>query len=115
MRKLPVQRREPFFQRHRVFIEIDEDESFPKREIHRAQGIIRLIEPRHLIHVWRTDQSSIESVGPGVIRALNRGAVTARIFLQARPAMAANIVESVNRSVLITSNDQRFACRAVVG
>src|SRR5882724_3568632 len=45
MRKLPVQWPEPFFQRHRVFIEIDEDESFPKTETHRAQGISALSNP----------------------------------------------------------------------
>ena len=105
MRKLPVQLREPFFQWHRVLIEIDEDESFPKREIHRAQGIISLIEPRHFIHVRRADQPTIEPVGPGVIRTLNRGRVAARVFLQARPTMPADVEESVNSSVLIPNNN----------
>ena len=95
-------------QRHRVFIEIDEDESFPKREIHRAQGIISLIEPRHFIHVRRADQPTIEPVGPGVIRTLNRGRVAACVFLQSRSSVAAHIKEAVHLSIFISNNNQRF-------
>src|SRR4030095_2793019 len=70
--------------------------------------VISFIKARNIIHVRCTDQSPIESVGPRVIRTLDRGRATARVLLKSRPAGTAHIVKPVNLSSLITQNDHRF-------
>ena len=57
------------------------------------QRIIRLIESRHVIHMWRANQSAVEPVGPRMIRTLNRGRVSACVLFQSRAAMPTNIVK----------------------
>ena len=68
------------------------------------QRVIRLIESRHLIHVRRANQSSVEPVGPRVIRTLNGRRVTTRVLLQTRPAMTTDVEEPVDLSGLIPNN-----------
>ena len=57
----------------------------------------------------RAEQFSIQTIRPGMIRALNRLVELAALFLaQTRAAMAADIVESAHFSLLIPQNDQAF-------
>src|SRR5262245_2698899 len=80
VRKFSLQRREPFFQWLRFVAEIHKDESFPKAEVHLMQRIIRLVEAGYFVHVRSTEQSAVESVGPRVIRTLNRSTVATVVF-----------------------------------
>ena len=60
------------------------------------------------VHVRRADQSSIQTIGPGVIRASDRLVESAALFDQTRPPVAADIVESTHSALLIPQNDQTF-------
>ena len=74
--------------------------------------VIRLIESRRRIHVRRTGQSSIETVSPGMIRALNRGDMPARFLFQSRSSMAADVEEATDYRLLITNHNHAFASHA---
>src|SRR5262245_51316235 len=64
-----------------------------------------------LVHMRRANQTSVQTVRPSVIRALDRLAKLAALFLaQSRSTVAANIVKSVHFSHLITQNNQTFPC-----
>src|SRR5437660_222405 len=105
MRKFSGQRKEPFFQSEvaaspyrgvSCVREIYENESFPRRQVYWAEGVISLIETWNFVHVRRADQSSVECIRPGVIWALNRADLSAWIGAKPRAAMSANIVKSAN-------------------
>src|ERR1700720_231954 len=101
VRKFSRQRREPFLQWSRLIGEIHEDESFPDPKVDGVQRIIRLIKPGNLIHVRRTDQSTVKPVRPRVIWTLNyRGAAT-RLFFESSSAMATNIVKHAHFTVFV--------------
>ena len=73
------------------------------------QAIIGFIKPGDIIHVRRANQSSVECVGPCVIRTLNCGGMAALIFPEPRSAMTANVVKGADRRSLIFHDDQAFA------
>src|ERR1700732_3614594 len=80
VRKFSRQRREPFLQWNRLTCEIHEDESFPEPKVDGVQRIIRLIKPGYLIHVRRTNQSTVKPVRPRVIWTLNYRGVATSVF-----------------------------------
>ena len=84
---------------------------------------MRFIKPPYLIHVRRADQSAVQPVGPGVIRALDGRRMTARVFFESGATMPAHIIKrsdlpsltslarrSLTRRRLISDYDQAFAC-----
>src|SRR6202008_467010 len=73
------------------------------------QAIIGFIKPGDIIHVRRANQSSVECVGPCVIRTLNCGGMAALIFPEPRPAMTANVVKGADRRSFIPHDNQIFA------
>src|SRR5450432_610633 len=105
MRKFSGQRRKDFIQRSRRLCQTNEYKTLPQREAHRVQRMVSLFKIRHAVHVGRAEQSSIETVGPGMIRTLNRRRMPARVLAQTRPTVAAYVVESVHRALLVTDND----------
>ena len=72
------------------------------------QGIIGLIETGNLVHVRRTDQSTIKPVRPGMIRTLDREGMTACILFQPRSTMTADIVKTTDVRLLVARHDQTF-------
>lgn len=71
---------------------------------------MRFIKSPYLIHVRRPDQSAIQSVGPGVIRALDCRRMTAPVFFESRATMPAHIIKRSDFLLLISDYDQAFAC-----
>src|SRR5258708_12270349 len=65
------QRRERLGQRLRVAREVHKQEPLPLGQRHAVQRVFLLVEARHLIHVWRADETAVERVGPRVIGTLN--------------------------------------------
>src|SRR5467141_2303228 len=72
--------------------------------------MVGLIKPLDVVHVRRAHQASVETVGPGVIRTLNRLAEVAVLFLaQSCAAVTADIVERAHLIILVAQNDHAFA------
>src|SRR5215813_4604275 len=72
------------------------------------QRIILLAKTGRLIHVRSPDQAAIKTVGPGVVRTLNRTAMSAGFFQQAGSTMTTNIVMSADFPLPITKDNQVF-------
>ena len=87
-------------QRGRRVRQIDEDVSVPNVAGDGPKGIRGPIEAGDVVHLRRRQQAAVETVGPGVIRALD-AAVKGAVMLQAqlRPAMAADVVKGPDRSI----------------
>src|SRR6187551_1288036 len=69
-------------------------------------GFVKTLD---FIHVRRADESSVQTICPGMIRALERLAQVAALLLaDPGPAMAADIVESPHSPFLLAQNDQTF-------
>src|SRR5712671_8025212 len=110
MRKFSLQRRKPTFQAVAASLcrgvpKIHKNESLPDSEVHSMQWIIGLLESGHIFHMRRANQAAVESIGPCMIRTLNGHSVSAGLLFQPRPAMTANIKETVNLSALIPNNN----------
>src|SRR5207248_4043633 len=73
------------------------------------QRVISFIESGHVIHVRRADQLAIKPVGPRMIRTLNRGCVSARVFFQTGPAMTTDIVKSSNFGFRISNYNEALS------
>src|SRR5688572_13500181 len=109
MRELSGQRREHFRERYGTLGEVYENESFPYRQGHRMQRMLRFIEALDFVHVRGTDQSAIQTIRPGMVRALERLAELPVLFLaQPCPAMAADIIESARLPALVPQDNQAF-------
>lgn len=93
-----------------IFGKVDEDETFPEREAGREQAVLRLVESGDAIHVWSAGECAIETIGPGVVRALDgMREMPSRIFAKAGASMTAEIVEGADLAGLIAENDEVFA------
>ena len=69
-------------------------------------GLIKTID---FVHVRRADESSVQTICPGMIWALEGLAQVAALLLaDPGPAMAADIVESPHSPFLLAQNDQTF-------
>src|SRR4051794_6310737 len=72
LRELVIKRRKPCLEAvgaspGRRACEVYKNEAFPNACGRTVQGKIRSIEPRNFIHVRRTGQPAIQSVGPRVV------------------------------------------------
>lgn len=106
IRKFAAQRREPLLQPLRASLQVHENEAFPKPEIHRRQGVVRLVESGDIIHMRRAHQSAVQCVSPRMIRALNRRGMTTRFLLQPASTVSADIVKGSDLTLLISDYDQ---------
>ena len=97
-------------QRRRVVAVVDESESFPNLEPDRQQAPFALVEAVGLFHRGRGEQRAVQSIAPGVIRAEDL-AGDAATFQQLRPAMAAEIRESAQFTLVVAHDQNRPAHR----
>src|SRR5688572_29186387 len=98
------------FERLRVPTQVDEQEPFPFVHGDRLERKVRLVEAFGLLHVGRTDQSSVGRVGPGVIGTLNGLAEASPGFLaDAGAPMAADVVEGPERPLAVAQDDDALA------
>ena len=66
----------------------------PVRDLHRVQRKFFLPEMRHILHVRRAEQPSVETIGPGMVRALDAAAEIAGVVgAQTRAAVPADVVK----------------------
>jgi hypothetical protein len=70
-------------ERHRIGVEVDEQEALPDRDLDRPQAQAVAVD-LVLAHVGRSDQAAFEGVGPGVVGALD-GALHAAGVVVAEP------------------------------
>src|SRR5947207_6186368 len=105
MRKFSGQRREPFLQWSGRLSEIHKDESFPEFQVYRMQRILGLIKTGDFIHVRRTDQPSVEPVGPRVVRTLNGEQMSVSFFAKAGATVATHVIEAADLFALVPNND----------
>ena len=90
--------------------EMDEQEAAPRGGRRPVQRIVRAVEPFDLVHVGRAQQTSVERVGPRVVRALDRAAQPPPLlFAESRPAMAAHVVMGARDSILPADDDHALA------
>jgi hypothetical protein len=88
----------------------DEDVPVPDVRLHPVERVVFLPEVRHLLHVRRADQAAVQSVGPGVVRALNAAGELARgVGAQPGAAMAADVVERLHGAGRAARDDQALA------
>ncbi len=76
LRKMPLlvfidYRCKRVFERFRAFCQIHEHATFPCGNGHVPQRILFFVKRFDFMHVWGSDQTTIEGVSPGMIRALN--------------------------------------------
>src|SRR5262245_57637305 len=72
--------------------------------------MLSFIEAVGLVHVRCADQSAVQGIGPGMIRALDRlPKLTGCSLAQPRPTMTADIVKSTDRAFLIAENNQALS------
>ena len=96
-------------ERHRVGVEVDEQEALPDGDLDRpqAQGVaVDLV----LAHVGRADQAAVEGVCPGVVGALD-GALQAAggVVAEPRAAVPADVVEAAQLALLGAHHDHALA------
>src|SRR6185312_10313760 len=73
---------------------------------HRMQWPLAAIEALGAAHVRRADETSVERIGPRVIRALDvRIEMSGRLLADARAPMPADIVKRARRAALIPRDD----------
>src|SRR5215472_13585556 len=78
----------------------------PDRARYGVQRIIRLAEAGDLLHVRRIGQSAVELVSPGMVRTLDASGELAFVLgAQQRAAMAADVVERADLSLLVAGDD----------
>src|SRR5215212_7347452 len=84
-------------QRRRGKIEIHENERPPNVYLNRPQAVLGFVEVAHAFELGRVEQLTGETVGPGVIHALERLAIATTCGDRAG-TVAANIKEGMQRA-----------------
>src|SRR6266852_2635403 len=90
----------------RTVVKIRPDESAPCSGSKRTEAVILFAEIHERFRVGRTNQFSLDAVGPGVVRA-NQGSELFSIGHadNARPSVTANVVKSADVSI-VSSNEE---------
>src|SRR5512144_3199614 len=92
-------------QRLRPGVEVDEDERPPCFQAQRAQGIGARVEIWLILHTWRGAQAAVEVIGPGVVVALERLAIAARLAYDLRATVTADVGEGAQRAIFAARDD----------
>ena len=80
-------------ERRRVGIRVDEDERPPRVDRHRGETEAGRVEPGLAFRAGRASQRTVEAVGPGVVRALDRLAARVAVAEEV-PTVAADVDEA---------------------
>ena len=93
-----------------VAFEIDEQETTPGLDRDWVERELLLAEPLALVEMGRADEPPVEGVRPRVVRAGHRPLEMPLVHIaQARPAMAADVVEGTRPPVPVAHHDHAFA------
>src|SRR5580700_9162532 len=99
-------RRTRFVEGERPLGERDEDEPFDDLEMNPLQPVARSVEIGR--HMTRGSKPSVEIITPGVIGADENGRMAGGASANARSAMAANIDEGTQLTILAAQDDDAF-------
>src|SRR3984957_8144786 len=106
LRKICQLRRKRF----RLRCQIQEDVSVPHFSVHCMQRVV-LSAKAGFVHVQSTEEFSIQSISPAVIRALNATRECPALFrTDAGSTVPTNVVESMNPTAILAGNNEAFAC-----
>src|SRR5262249_38327409 len=97
---------EAFEERHRVFVEVDEDEAAPGGDADRQQAEILLVEVDGAAEMRRGTQAAGGVVGPAVIGAADHVAAAGTVLQDRRATMAADVVKGAQGPIAVPDREQ---------
>lgn len=96
-------------ERLRTGTSVEEDVAIPEAGMKFVKRVVQVAECGR-IHMGRSHEAAIKSVGPTVVRALNPSReITRRRRTQACAAMAADVIERLYGSGTVANDDEAFA------
>src|ERR1700722_17973658 len=88
---------------------IDENVAVPIARVQLVERVI-LTPEDHGIHMRRAQQASVQPIGPAMVGTLNASSeIALRAGAQARAAVAADIIKSLNAAGIVSHYDDAFA------